>query len=175
MLAATCALLATAACGGSSDTGASGGGSGASAGAESGGVAKVGAILSLSGVYSTLGPPEKQAMTMGLEKLNAEGFLVGGKKYTMEIEYADDKSDAATTGVAAFREMTQSKDLPLIGFGLGSSTYAPLLKRKPIPMVNILDSTFPSILEFDPHLFLTRGDSTTYVPGCVSYAKEKLG
>jgi len=175
VLAATCALLATAACGGGSDTGAGGGGSGTSAGAESGGVAKVGAILSLSGVYSTLGPPEKQAMTMGLEKLNAEGFLVGGKKYTMEIEYADDKSDAATTGVAAFREMTQSKDLPLIGFGLGSSTYAPLLKRKPIPMVNILDSTFPSILEFDPHLFLTRGDSTTYVPGCVSYAKAKLG
>ena len=178
VLAATCALLATAACGGGGDDNggsAAGGGASAGASAESGGVAKIGAILSLSGVYSTLGPPEKQAMTMGLEKLNAEGFLVGGKKYTMEIEFADDKSDAATTGVAAFREMTQSKDLPLIGFGLGSGTYAPLLKREPIPMVNILDSTFPSILEFDPHLFLTRGDSTTYVPGCVSYAKEKLG
>jgi len=26
-----------------------------------------------------------------------------------------------------------------------------------------------------PHLFLTRGDSPTYVPGCLDYAKQKLG
>ena len=137
-------------------------------------MAKIGAILSQSGVYSTLGPPEKKAMTMGVEALNKAGFTVGDKKYTMDITYTDDKSDAATTGVAAFRQMTQSDKLPVIGFGLGSSTYAPLLKRSPIPMINILDSTFPSILAYDPHLFLTRGDSPTYVPGCLNYAKQQL-
>lgn len=183
VLATAGALLAVAACGGSSgtsskssDTTPSNGGAAASgAPQEAGGVAKIGAILSQSGVYSTLGPPEKQAMTMGLEALNKDGFTVDGKKYTMDISYADDKSDAATTGVAAFRQMTQSEKLPVIGFGLGSSTYAPLLKRAPIPMINILDSTFPSILAYDPHLFLTRGDSPTYVPGCLNYAKQKLG
>ena len=41
-------------------------------------VVTVGAILSESGIYSTLGPPERQAMTMGLEALNATGFDVGG-------------------------------------------------------------------------------------------------
>ena len=172
VLATAGALLATAACGGSSG-GSSGNGASEKPGG-AGGVAKIGAILSESGVYSTLGPPEKKAMTMGLEALNKDGFTVDGKKYTMDIRYADDKSDAATTGVAAFRQMTQSEKLPVIGFGLGSSTYAPLLKRAPIPMVNILDSTFPSVLAYDPHLFLTRGDSPTYVPGCLNYAKQKL-
>ena len=174
VLATAGLLLATAACGGSSSktTGSGGGGTGGTAKT---GVAKIGAILSESGIYSTLGPPEKKAMTMGVEALNKAGFTVGDTKYTMSITYTDDKSDAATTGVAAFRQMTQSDKLPVIGFGLGSSTYAPLLKRTPIPMINILDSTFPSILQYDPHLFLTRGDSPTYVPGCVDYAKQKLG
>lgn len=174
VLATAGLLLATAACSGSSSktTGGSGGSTGNSAKT---GVAKIGAILSESGVYSTLGPPEKKAMTMGVEALNKAGFTVGDTKYTMDVTYTDDKSNAATTGVAAFRQMTQSDKLPVIGFGLGSSTYAPLLKRTPIPMINILDSTFPSILQYDPHLFLTRGDSPTYVPGCVDYAKQKLG
>ena len=174
VLATAGLLLATAACGGgnSSKAGPTGGGSGAAAKT---GVAKIGAILSESGVYSTLGPPEKKAMTMGVEALNKAGFTVGDTKYTMDVTYTDDKSDAATTGVAAFRQMTQSEKLPVIGFGLGSSTYAPLLKRTPIPMINILDSTFPSILQYDPHLFLTRGDSPTYVPGCLDYAKQKVG
>lgn len=163
------ALLATAACGGGSSSGS------ASAGTSKGGVATVGAILSLSGVYSTLGPPEQKAMTMGVEALNKDGFQVGGKKYTLNVKTVDDKSDAATTGVTAFRQLTQSDKVPLIAFGLGSSTYAPLLQRTPLPMVNILDSTYPTILKYDQRLFLTRGTSDTYVPGCLAYASSKLG
>ena len=64
-------------------------------------VARVGAILSESGIYSTLGPPEHNAMTMALEALNKKGFDVAGTHYTMEIVFADDKSDAATSGVTA--------------------------------------------------------------------------
>ena len=75
-------------------------------------VVTVGAILSESGIYSTLGPPEHNAMTMGLEALNKNGFDVGGTHYTMDVTFADDKSDAATTGVAAFREMAESTRCP---------------------------------------------------------------
>lgn len=154
-------LLAASACG-------SGGGS------DSSSVAKVGAILSLSGTNSTLGPPEKKAMQMGLDALNKKGFTVDGKKRTLKVTFADDKSDAATTGATAFRQMTQSDKLPLVAIGLGSPAYAPLLKRNPIPVINILDSTYPSILSFDPHLFLLRSDSPLYVPGCLEYAKTQL-
>jgi len=138
-------------------------------------VVTVGAILSESGIYSTLGPPERNAMTMGLAALNETGFEVDGTQYTMEITFADDESDAATTGVAAFREMAEVDEVPVIAFGLGSALYAPLLERTPLPMVNILDSTYPSVLDYSDHLFLTRGDSPTYVPGCVDYAKNQLG
>ena len=138
-------------------------------------VVTVGAILSESGIYSTLGPPERQAMTMGLEALNATGFDVGGAHYTMDITFADDESDAATTGVAAFREMAENDQVPVIAYGLGSALYAPLLERTPLPMINILDSTYPSILDFSDHLYLIRGDSPTYVPGCVDFAVNQLG
>lgn len=140
----------------------------------SGSVATVGAILSLSGSFSTLGPPEQKAMEMGVEALNQAGFTVGGKKFTLKVNYADDKSDAPTTGATEFRQMTQADHLPLVAIGLGSSSYAPLLKRAPIPVINILDSTYPSILAYDPHLFLLRSDSAHYVAGCLDYAKTKL-
>ena len=138
-------------------------------------VVTVGAILSESGIYSTLGPPEHNAIVMGLEALNATGFDVDGTHYTMEVTFADDKSDAATTGVAAFREMAEVDEVPVIAFGLGSALYAPLLERTPLPMINILDSTYPSILDFNDNLFLLRGDSPTYVPGCIDYASTQLG
>jgi len=179
VLVALGALLTTAACGGGSPAGSGAAGSGGTAGSGgsggSGGVATVGAILSLSGVYSTLGPPEQKAMTLGLEALNKTGFDVGGKHYTLDVKTVDDKSDAATSGVTAFRQLTQTDKVPLIAIGLGSSTYAPLLQRTPVPMINILDSTYPSILKFDDRLFLTRGESETYLPGCLDYAKTKLG
>lgn len=171
----TAALLATSACGGdvTGDENESGGG-----------VAKVGAILSMTGIYSTLGPVEKKAMEMGVEALNKSGFKVDGNDYTLEVAYADDKSAAATTGIAHFRQMAQTDELPVIAIGLGSQTYAPLLQRYPIPLINILDSTYyapetdgapEGILQYDEHLFLTRGAASTYVPGCVRYAKEELG
>ena len=94
---------------------------------------------------------------MGLEALNATGFDVDGTHYTMDVMFADDKSDAATTGVAAFREMAEVDEVPVIAFGLGSALYAPLLERTPLPMINILDSTYPSILDFNDNLFLLRG------------------
>ena len=146
-----------------------------SSAAVDGEVVTVGAILSESGIYSTLGPPEHNAITMGLAALNESGFDVGGTHYTMEVTFADDESDAATTGVAAFREMAEVDEVPLIAFGLGSALYAPLLERTPLPMINILDSTYPSILDYSDHLFLTRGDSPTYVPGCVDFAMNQLG
>ena len=45
-------------------------------------VATIGAILSESGIHSTLGPPEHNAIVMGLEALNATGFDVDGTHYT---------------------------------------------------------------------------------------------
>ncbi|MFC0039902.1 ABC transporter substrate-binding protein [Actinomadura rayongensis] len=161
-LTASAVLISTAACG-------SGGGSGDDT------TVKIGAILSMSGIYSTLGAPQKKALQMGVEDLSKQGFTVAGKKRTMAISYADDKSDAATTGVTQLRELVQAKKLPVIAYGLGSDTYVPQLKRKPVAMLNLIDSVYPSILRLSPHFWRVRGDSPTYVPGCFYYAKRQLG
>lgn len=135
----------------------------------------VGALLSMTGVYATLGPAEKQAMTMGVEALNRTGFTVAGKPHTLAIDYADDKSDPATSGVVALRQMTQAQGLPVVAFGLGSATYVPQLRRRPVAMINIVDSSYPSILGLSPDIFLTRSSSASYVPGCLDYASRQLG
>lgn len=169
LAAATCAvalLTATTACSSTAPP---------TGGEETGGEVKVGAILSMSGVYSTLGPAQKNAIEMGVAALNETGFDVAGKSYTLSFDYADDKSDPATTGVAALRQMVESDTLPVIAFGLGSSTYAPQLERTPVPMINILDSTFPSILDYSDQIVLMRGASETYTIGCVDWAKDTLG
>jgi branched-chain amino acid transport system substrate-binding protein len=162
VLAATTILIATAGCT-------------AAPTAEGGGEVKVGAILSLSGIYSTTGPAMKNAIEMGVEALNEDGFEVDGATYTLKFEYGDDKSDQATTGVAVLRQMIESDNLPVIGFGVGSSAFAPQLERTPVPMINILDSTYPSILDYSDKIFLMRGASETYTIGCVDYAKNQLG
>ncbi|WP_019633332.1 ABC transporter substrate-binding protein [Actinomadura atramentaria] len=161
-LSASALLVPLAACG----SGSSGG---------DGSTVKVGAILSMSGIYSTLGAPQKKALQMGVEELNKQGFTVAGKKHTLAIEYADDKSDAATTGVTQLRELAQAQKLPVIAYGNGSDTYVPQLKRKPVAMLNLIDSVYPSILRLSPHFWRVRGDSPTYVPGCLYYAKRQLG
>ncbi|MDT0307528.1 ABC transporter substrate-binding protein [Streptomyces sp. DSM 44917] len=162
-LTAAAILVSTAACASDSDSGGDGG------------TVTVGAILSMSGVYSTLGPAQRNAMDLGVQALNETGFTVAGEQYELEISYADDGSDPATTGVTALREMTQAQELPVIAYGLGSATYVPQLERTPVPMINVLDSSYPSILDLNENLFLTRGGSPTYVPGCLHYAREELG
>lgn len=137
----------------------------------------IGAILSLSGIYSTLGPAQKNAIEMGLEALNETGFTVDGKEHTMAFDIVDDKSDAATTGVAALRQMVQSDHLPVVAFELGAATYAPQLERTPVPMINIVDSTYPLITEHSDQIFLLHGGGSTenYVPGCLEYAGTEFG
>jgi ABC-type branched-subunit amino acid transport system substrate-binding protein len=140
-----------------------------------GGEVTIGAILSLSGVYSTTGPAMKNAIELGIEDLNAEGFQIDGKTYTLKVQYGDDKSDQATTGIAVLRQMIESDNLPVIAFGLGSGAFAPQLERTPVPMINILDSTYPSILDYSDKIVLMRGSSDTYTVGCVDWAQNQLG
>src|SRR5262245_9699854 len=79
----------------------------------------IGAILSLSGTYSTLGPPEKVSMEMGVKAVNAKGGVtIGGKKYKLALKVIDDKSDAATAGVAAYRQFATVDNTPVVAIGL---------------------------------------------------------
>jgi len=167
--AATAAVaIAVTGCSSSSST------SGSSTG-DGGNAVVLGAILSLSGVYSTLGPPEQMSIQMGVDAVNsAGGVSVGGKKYTMQLKVIDDKSDAGTAGVAAYRQLAVVDKVPALAIGLGSSSYQSVIARNPLPVLNILDSTYPSILQYSDHMFLVRTATPGYAPGCTWYAKNVL-
>ena len=42
----------------------------------------------MSGVYATPGPPEKNAIEMGIAEFNRNGFTVDGNKHTTKFIYA---------------------------------------------------------------------------------------
>ena len=90
---------------------------------------------------------------MGIEALNETGFDRRRQELHDGSDFADDKTDAATSGVAAFRQMVEV-DGPRDRLRPGSSLYAPLLERTPLPMINILDSTYPSILDYSENIVL---------------------
>ena len=165
-MASSALLMTLAACGNGP-----GGGSGGS----DGDTVRLGAILSLSGTYSTLGPPEQKAMEMGVDAVNKAGALkVGDKTYKLDLKVIDDQSDAGTAGVAAYRQLASVDSVPVLAIGLGSANYQSVMARTPMPVMNVLDSTFPSILQYSDHLFLLRTDTPGYAPGCTWYAKNVL-
>lgn len=135
----------------------------------------IGAILPLSGMFSTLGPPEQHAMEMSIDKINkAGGFEVGGKKYVLALKALDDESNAATVGISAYRKLVSVDKVPVLIMTDTTTAYASMLRRDPVPALNILDSTYPSILNVNKHVFLLRSDTPAYVPGGIWYLKNVL-
>lgn len=135
----------------------------------------IGAILPITGFLSTLGPPERDAMTMGLEAINKSGsFVVAGQHYTLAIKVLDDESNPPTVGVSDYRQLVDVDRVPILVLAAGTTSYKALLRRSPVPVLNILDSTYPSILDTDKHVFLLRSDTPAYVPGGVWYLKNVL-
>jgi len=135
----------------------------------------IGAILPLSGLFSTLGPPERDAMQMSIQKINeAGGFQVAGQSYTLTLKVLDDESNAATVGISDYRQLVGVDHVPVLIMTDSTRAYASMFRRFPVPVLNILDSTWPSILDVDPNLFLLRSDTPAYVPGGVWYLKNVL-
>ena len=143
--------------------------------ASSGGVVAVGAILPLSGLFSTLGPPERDAMQMAIEAINTGGgFTVAGKQHTLAVKVLDDESSPATVGISDYRQLVEVDRVPVLVLADNTRIYAAQFRRAPLPVLNILDSTYPSILDVDKHVFLLRSDTPAYVPGGVWYLKNVL-
>lgn len=135
----------------------------------------IGAILPITGFLSTLGPPERDAMQLSVDKINQEGgFTVGGQHYKLALKVLDDESSAATVGITDYRQLVQVDHVPVLVLADNTRNYGSFLKRSPLPVLNILDSTYPSILDVDKHVFLLRSDTPAYVPGAVWYLVNVL-
>jgi branched-chain amino acid transport system substrate-binding protein len=87
---------------------------------EEGGRIKIGALLSLTGGASYWGIGWKYGIEMAVEEVNEEGgFVVGGKQYTLEVVYYDDKY-SATDAVAGINKLISVDNVTFVIGPLGS-------------------------------------------------------
>lgn len=98
----------------------------------------LGAVVSVTGKYSTSGKFTRDGYNLAVERINAKGgILVAGKHYKLAIEYYDDESTSARAAQLAERMIKQDG----IKFVLGpyssalTKAIAPVTEKYRVPMV----------------------------------------
>ena len=97
---------------------------------------KIGSVLSVSGPAAFLGDPELKTLQMYIEKINAEGGVLGRK---LELVHYDDGSDAAKANGFTKRLIESDKVDVLIGGTTTGATMAmaPLVERASLPFISL--------------------------------------
>jgi branched-chain amino acid transport system substrate-binding protein len=108
----------------------------AAAGASAADPIKIGSVLSVSGPAAFLGDPELKTLQMYIEKINAEGGVLGRK---LELVHYDDGSDAAKANSFTKRLIESDKVDVLIGGTTTGATMAmaPLVERASLPFISL--------------------------------------
>ena len=97
---------------------------------------KIGSVLSVSGPAAFLGDPELKTLQMYIEKINAEGGVLGRK---LELVHYDDGSDAAKANGFTKRLIESDKVDVLIGGTTTGATMAmaPLVDKAGMPFISL--------------------------------------
>jgi branched-chain amino acid transport system substrate-binding protein len=97
---------------------------------------KIGSVLSVSGPAAFLGDPELKTLQMYIDKINAEGGVLGRK---LELVHYDDGSDAAKANGFTKRLLESDKVDVLIGGTTTGATMAmaPLVDRAGVPFISL--------------------------------------
>jgi len=99
---------------------------------------KVGVVTSLSGELAFGGSVTKRGYDLWAERVNQLGGIeIGGKKYKVNLVYADDQSTPATAAVAGERLITQEKvDFILGPYASGTTlALAPITEKYKVPHI----------------------------------------
>lgn len=131
-------------------------------GAASGEPIKIGVVVSLTGTYAGLGEPEKAALEMEQERINAGGGVNGRP---IELIFEDDATDEAKAVAAASKLIDQDGVVALIGATGTGQTMAMRseVDRAGIPQVSMAGGTVITA-QFDPLVFATPWSNTIVVP-----------
>jgi branched-chain amino acid transport system substrate-binding protein len=123
---------------------------------------KIGAVVSLTGTYAGLGGPEKTAIDMEVERINAAGGINGHK---LEVVLVDDGTDAAKATAAASKLIDQDKVLAVIGATGTGQTMAmrQAIDKAGIPQVSMAGGTVITST-FDKLVFQTPWSNSLVVP-----------
>ncbi|MFL6708495.1 MAG: ABC transporter substrate-binding protein [Massilia sp.] len=97
---------------------------------------KIGSVLSVSGPAAFLGEPELKTLQLYVEKINAEGGVLGRK---LELVHYDDGSDAAKANSFTKRLIESDKVDVLIGGTTTGATMAmaPLVDKASLPFISL--------------------------------------
>jgi branched-chain amino acid transport system substrate-binding protein len=127
VLAAAAVTLAVAACG---DDAGSGGGSGET------GPIKIGAILGISGRFAFVGEPQKQALELAQQRINADGGIAGRQ---VEFVIYDDEVDETKSVPLANRLISEDKVVAIIGPSITVPALAiqPIVERAKVPNMTL--------------------------------------
>jgi len=97
---------------------------------------RIGSVLSVSGPAAFLGDPELKTLQLYVEKINAEGGVLGRK---LELVHYDDGSEASKANSFAKRLIESDKVDILIGGTTTGATMAiaPLVERASLPFISL--------------------------------------
>lgn len=136
--------------------------SGDSAGA-AGGTVKIGAIVSLTGSYASMGLAEKQALELEVDRINDAGG-VGGKQ--IELVIVDDGTDEAKAVAKAAELIERDNVVAILGAtGTGPSmAMRSELQRSGVPEISMAGGNAITDI-FDALVFQTPWSNSIVVPG----------
>jgi branched-chain amino acid transport system substrate-binding protein len=132
---------------------------------------KIGVVVSLTGTYAGLGVPEKNAIAMEVDRINASGGIDGRN---LDVLYEDDATDPAKAQAATTRLIEQEKVVAIIGAtGTGQSMgMRGDIDRAGIPQISMAGGNAITAT-FDKLVFQTPWPNRIVVPFTLSYMKSK--
>ncbi|MEV0717511.1 ABC transporter substrate-binding protein [Asanoa sp. NPDC050611] len=163
VLATAAVSLTLAACG---DDGDADGGSGET------GTIRIGAILGISGRFAFVGEPQKQALELAQERINAAGGISGRK---VEFVIYDDEVDETKSVPLANRLISEDKVVAIIGPSITVPALAiqPIVERAKMPNLTL---TSKAIWEGKPesYVFHTTPREEVEVKSVLDFVKDQL-
>jgi branched-chain amino acid transport system substrate-binding protein len=133
---------------------------------------KIGVVLTLTGDNAIYGTPQRNAVQLAVDEINAAG-TVPGVKLTPVFE---DDGGTKDKGVTAFEKLIDTdKVLAIIGPTLSNTATAsdPIAQQKGVPVLAV-SNTAGGIVEIGDYIFRNSLAEFQVIPNTVKGAKEKL-
>ncbi|MDI6900346.1 MAG: ABC transporter substrate-binding protein [Anaerosomatales bacterium] len=148
-----------------------GGDAGSDGEAQGGEPIRIGAVLSLSGTYSGLGTPEKQAIELEVERINDSGGIDGRP---LQVVFEDDATDPAKAVAAATRLIERENVVAVIGATGTGQTMAlrDECVRAQIPVVSMAGGSVVTD-DFSEWVFQTPWPNRIVVPFTLEQLAER--
>lgn len=123
---------------------------------------KIGAVLSLTGVYASLGSAAKNAIELEVARINEDGGINGRQ---LEVYIEDDATEEAKAVAAASKLIDREGVIAIIGAsGTGQSmAMRDELRRAGVPQISLAGGTVITD-QFDPLVFQTPWSNRIVVP-----------